>query len=176
MDFFRICEKQLKDGRTEISADFTVVRSSDLMVRGRTFYAIWDETNGIWSTDEYDVQRIVDEGLRKKAEELKAKGVDCYVKPLQSFGSNSWSQYRKFIASVSDSSKQLDETLTFSNTEVKKTDYVSRRLPYPLMEGDYSAWDELVGTLYSPEERAKIEWAIGAVLSGDSKKLQKFLV
>jgi hypothetical protein len=30
--------------------------------------------------------------------------------------------------------------------------------------------------LYAPEERAKIEWSIGAVVSGDSKKIQKFLV
>ena len=42
--------------------------------------------------------------------------------------------------------------------------------------GDISAWDELVGTLYSVEERAKIEWAIGSIVAGDSKKLQKFFV
>src|SRR5690606_10273707 len=75
-----------------------------------------------------------------------------------------------------DNSHQLDQNLTFSNTEVKKSDYVSRRLPYPLEGGDISAWDELVGTLYSVEERAKIEWAIGAIVSGDAKKIQKFLV
>jgi phage/plasmid-associated DNA primase len=40
----------------------------------------------------------------------------------------------------------------------------------------HSAWDELVGTLYSVEEREKIEWAIGSVVAGDSKKIQKFLV
>ena len=33
-----------------------------------------------------------------------------------------------------------------------------------------------MGTLYSVEERAKIEWAIGAIVSGDAKKIQKFLV
>jgi phage/plasmid-associated DNA primase len=75
-----------------------------------------------------------------------------------------------------DCEVQLDEKLTFLNTEVKKEDYVSKRLPYELEEGDYSAWDKLVGRLYSPEEREKIEWAIGAVVSGDSKKIQKFCV
>jgi energy-coupling factor transporter ATP-binding protein EcfA2 len=80
------------------------------------------------------------------------------------------------MQNISDSNHQLDEKLTFANTETKKSDYVSRSLPYALAPGDHSAWDELVGTLYSVEERAKIEWAIGAVVSGDSKKIQKFIV
>jgi replication-associated recombination protein RarA len=33
-----------------------------------------------------------------------------------------------------------------------------------------------VGTLYSVGERAKIEWAIGSIVAGDSKKIQKFVV
>ena len=35
---------------------------------------------------------------------------------------------------------------------------------------------ELMTTLYDEDERRKIEWAIGAVISGDSKSIQKFLV
>jgi replication-associated recombination protein RarA len=33
-----------------------------------------------------------------------------------------------------------------------------------------------MSVLYAPSERMKIEWAIGAIVNGDSKKLQKFLV
>ena len=33
-----------------------------------------------------------------------------------------------------------------------------------------------MSVLYSPEERHKIEWAIGAIVTGDSKTIQKFLV
>ena len=179
MDFYQICTR-IPGGRAavpEMYADFTVGRSKDLMVRGRAFYAIWDEDQGLWSTDEYDVQRIVDEDLRREAEEAKQKeGVAYSVKYLRSFNNNSWSQFRKYVQNISDNSHQLDENLTFANTEVKKNDYVSRRLPYPLAAGDHSAWDELVGTLYSVEERAKIEWAIGSIVAGDSKRIQKFLV
>lgn len=176
MDFYRICTKETK-GATEIYPDFVVGRSKDLMVRGRSFYAIWDEERGLWSTDEYDVQRLVDQELREYAEKVKDEtGLACNVRYLSSFGSNGWSQFRKYLQNISDNSHQLDNNLTFANEEVKKSDYVSRRLSYPLAEGDCSAWDELVGTLYSAEERAKIEWAIGAVVSGDSKRLQKFLV
>ncbi len=177
MDFYQIKTRETKSGPQELYHDFIVGRSKDLMVRGRSFYAIWDEASGLWSTDEYDVQRLVDEALFKHAQEAKdATGITYSIKPLRSFGSNGWAQFRKFMQNISDNSHQLDESLTFANTEVKKNDHVSRRLPYPLSPGVHDAWDELVGTLYSVEERAKIEWAIGAVVSGDSKKIQKFLV
>lgn len=172
MDFFQISTREGKGGALELYPDFIVGRSKDLMVRGKSFYAIWDEEVNLWSTDEYDVQRLVDYELRRYAEE---RGIDN-VKYMRSFGSNGWNQFRRFVSQVSDNAHQLDENLTFANTPVKKTDYVSRRLPYNLAAGDHSAWDELMSTLYSPEERAKIEWAIGAVVSGDSKKIQKFIV
>src|SRR5690348_1722563 len=142
------------------------------MVRGRAFYAIWDGETNLWSTDEYDVQRLVDLELRLYAEQNNISN----VKYMRSYGSNIQNQFRKYVSQISDNAHQLDENLTFANTEVKKTDYVSRRLPYQLAPGDYSAWDELIGTLYAPSERAKIEWAIGSVIAGDSKKIQKFLV
>ena len=180
MDFFQIGTREIEKGQhkgsLEIFPDFTVGRSKDLMVRGRSFYAIWDEETQLWSTDEYDVQRLVDQALQEFAKKEEAKGRKCVVRYLRSFGNNGWNQFRRFVGNISDNSHQLDETLAFANTEVKKGDYVSRRLPYVLAPGEHRAWDELMGTLYDPQERAKIEWAIGAVVSGDSKKLQKFLV
>lgn len=177
MDFYTIKTKETRSGILELYPDFKVGRSKDLMIRGRSFYAIWDEEASLWSTDEYDVQRLVDEDLRNYAEEKKRlEGISYNTKDLHSFGSQIWSQFRKYMMNLSDNNHQLDDNLTFANTVVKKSDYASRRLPYSLEPGDYSAWDELVGTLYSVEEREKIEWAIGAVVSGDAKKIQKFLV
>lgn len=181
MDFYTIGKRTVErgphKGESEIFADFRVGRSKDLMVRGRSFYAIWDEQEGLWSTDEYAVQRIVDEELDAHADKMDVDfGKRPVVRHLQSFGSNSWSQFRKYMQNISDNSRPLNDTLTFADTEVKKSDYVSKRLPYSLTPGDFSAWDELVGTLYNTEERAKIEWAIGAIVSGDAKKIQKFLV
>lgn len=175
MDFVQICTRQTKEG-VEVYPDFVVGRSSDLMVRSRSFYAIWAEERGLWSTDEYDVQHFVDYLLKERANELQATGAVVNVKYLRSFNSNGWNQFRKFMHNISDNSHQLDENLTFLNQKTKKGDYVSRKLPYALSPGDCSAWNELVGTLYAPEERAKIEWSIGAVISGDSKRIQKFLV
>ena len=177
MDFYQILARESKSKEMELYPDFIVGRSKDLMVQGRSFYAIWDEEAGLWSRDEYDVQRLVDEDLQREAERLQAEtGIRYTPKYLRSFNSNTWTQFKKYLAQISDNSRPLDSTILFSNSEVKKTDYASRKLSYPLEKGDFSAWDELVGTLYSVEERAKIEWAIGSVIAGDSKKIQKFLV
>lgn len=176
IDFYSVGTKESKSGVLEIFPDWIIGRSKDLMVRARSFYAIWDEEAKLWSTDEYDVQRLVDAELRAFAEKKKDEGLSCNVKYLRSFDSQSWNRFKNFVSQVSDNSQELDSKLTFENQETKKSDYVSRKLPYALIEGDISAWDELMGVLYSKEERAKIEWAIGAVVSGDSKKIQKFLV
>ncbi len=177
MDFYQIATEVTKHG-IKIFPDFKACRSKDLMIRGRSFYAIWDEDKQIWSTDEYDVQRLIDQELEEYRKELQKTMPDkiVEVKRMLNFSSNMWKNYRAFVKEMSDNSHQLDNHLTFSNTEVKKTDYVSRRLPYPLEEGSIAAYDELIGTLYEPDERAKLEWAIGAIVSGDAKNIQKFIV
>ena len=177
MDFYQICEKMGKNNVLEIYPDFRACRSKDLMIRGKSFYAIWDEEQGLWSVDEYDVQRLIDRHLEEyKKERAQTFGGHIEIRRMISFSSNMWKNYRGFLRELSDNSHQLDENLTFQNTPVKKTDYVSRRLPYPLEVGSYAAYDELISTLYDPEEREKLEWAIGSIVAGDAKNIQKFIV
>jgi DNA polymerase III delta prime subunit len=181
MDFYQILVREPKDPkqdpRMELYPDFIIGRSEDLMVQGGRFYAIWDEAEGLWSRDEYDVQRLVDADLRQEMEKLHQETGQMYtVKYMRSFNSNSWARFRKFMAHISDNSTPLDAKLVFANTEVTKEDYASRKLSYAMGEGDISAWEEMLDTLYSPPERAKIEWAIGSIVAGDSKTIQKFLV
>lgn len=181
MDFFKAEIKQTKkSGYTmyDISPVFVVCHSKDLMVRGKSFYAVWNEDTKLWSTDEYDIVPLVDGELKRKAEELRDKHPDSIinVKYLENYSTGSWDIFKRFISKVSDNSKDLDSSITFANYETTKESYISRKLDYNLEDGDYSAWDELVGTLYSPEEREKIEWAIGSIISGDAKTIQKFLV
>lgn len=178
MDFYMIKTKSVKDKNREwieISPDFIVGNSKDLMVRGGKFYAIWDEEKTTWSTDEYDVARLVDQHLYSYADQKFDKN-ESSVKNLRSFDSQSWVKFCKYVSSIANSYHELDENIIFFNQSTKKDDHVSKSLNYPLESGDHSAWDELVGVLFSPEELAKIEWAIGAVVSGDSKRIQKFLV
>lgn len=188
MDFYKIMERSTVRGKgnnkeivsIDIYPDFIVERSKDLMIRGRSVYAVWDEEKGLWSTDEYDVRRLVDKDLYNYADKLKEsvklEGIPINVLSLRSNKSKMWSEFKRYVQNLADNYHQLDESLTFLNSDVKKEDFVSRRLGYALEEGDYSAWDILVGKLYDEGEREKIEWSIGAVISGDSKEIQKFCV
>lgn len=188
MDFYKIMERSTLRGRgdkkeiasIDIYPDFIVGRSKDLMIRGKSVYAVWDQEKGLWSQDEYDVQRMVDEDMYHYKESLqsnvKTNDVPIIVLSMKSNKSKMWKEFKQYVSTLADNYHQLDEQLTFLNTDVKKEDYVSRRLNYALEKGDYSAWDKLVSTLYDEGEREKIEWSIGAVVSGDSKKIQKFCV
>lgn len=177
MNFFDIGEKTAVRGVTEISAHFHVVRSSDLMIRGKGFYAIWDEEKKQWSTDEYDVPRLVDAELRKYYEKNRDRYINgARVLYLTDFSTKAYLEYKKFTSSAADNYKLLDNKLIFSNQKAKRSDYSSKSLPYALEPGPHAAYDELVETLYSEEERQKFEWAIGSIIAGDSKEIQKFIV
>ena len=177
MDFFKVAYRAARRGVTEVYPNFIIGDSKDLMVRGRDFYAVWDEAKGLWSRNEFDIVRIIDNELYAYADKLRQESSDgVMVLSMSDFGSRTWTNYKTFLSRFPDNYKDLDATLTFANSEVTKADYVSKRLPYSLADGDYSAWDQLVGTLYSSHERRKIEWAIGAIVAGDAKEIQKFLV
>lgn len=179
LDFMTVStSRSNKSSTVEVFPKFIMKKSKDLMVRGKDFYAIWDEDRKIWSTDEDDVVRLVDNELRKyvneNADHLEGSPV---IKFMWDGDSGSIDKFHKYCQKqMRDSFTMLDEELIFSNTELCRENYASKRLSYPLAEGDYSAWDKIIGTLYSEEERHKIEWCIGSIVSGDSKKLQKFMV
>lgn len=177
MDFYKIIEKVNKNGTLEVYPDFEICRSKDLMIRGQKFYAIWDENRKLWSTDEFDLQILIDHELFKYKDTKSttfAGAVD--VRRLGSFDSYIWLNYKKYISQMYDNYHLLDNQLTFANTEVKKTDHVSKRLPYPLEKGSIAAYEELITTLYDEDNRKKLEWAVGAIISGEAKNIQKFIV
>jgi len=178
IDFLKISTRNPKKDVVEIYPKFIVGKSADLMIRGGDFYAIWIEELGLWSTDEEDAIRLIDGELKKYSDDYK-KTHDCIVKTLYLWDSDSgmidkWHRYCQ--KQQRDSFHMLDENLIFSNSETNKKDYASKRLNYPLEPGDISAYEKLISTLYSEEERQKIEWAIGSIISGDSKHIQKFMV
>ena len=179
VDFLVISTRNTKNG-VEIYPKFRLYpKSKDLMIRGGDFYAVWVEERGLWSTDEDDALSIIDSELTKYAEEYRKKRPEAIINVLYTWDSTSglidaWHKYCK--QQKRDSFVMLDESLTFSNTHTTKEHYASKKLPYPLEKGSITAYDKLISTLYSEEERHKLEWAIGAIVTGDSKRIQKFLV
>lgn len=176
-DFLRISTRSSKQG-IEIYPKFRICKSSDLMIRGGDFYAIWLEDRGMWSTDEQDVLDRIDYELDKYAKENKELFGEhprvLHVRDSETRFIGAWHQFCQ--RDMRDSYHMLDEKLIFSNMPTSKKDYASKRLPYPLEQGSHEAYDRLMSVLYSPEERMKIEWAIGSIVSGESKRIQKFMV
>lgn len=166
-----------KSGVMHVYPDFIIGKPKDLMVRGKAFYAFWDEEKGMWSTDEAELARAVDRDLKRTGDEYSGGGTNpVQVHWLRYMKSGSWNDFKKYLSVAPDATVALDSKLTFQNTEVKREDYVSKRLPYALQKGKCPAWNKIIGTLYGPSEREKIEWAIGAIVNGASKEIQKFLV
>ena len=52
LDFMVVSTRSTKRGTIEIYPKFLIKKSTDLMIRGGDFYAIWIEERGLWSTDE----------------------------------------------------------------------------------------------------------------------------
>lgn len=167
-----------KKNVVEIYPKLIVKKPLDLMIRGGDFYAIWDEEKGLWSTDEQDALRMIDQEVKQYKEDNKfdseATIKTHYMWDAASGMIDRWHKYCQ--KQLRDSFEPLDEKIIFSNEDTKKQDYASKKLPYPLDGGSIEAYDKLMSTLYSEEERHKIEWAIGAIVTGDSKTIQKFMV
>ena len=189
LDFFtvkhRITEK--RNGTViDIYPEFLIRDSNELMVRGGgKFYAVLNKDTGFWETNEIRIQQYVDEELKNYAEnnaEIQQKklslGKYCTVNIMYMLNSRSrsWVEYKMYVNNLPDHYYQLDDKLCFDIDKVNPEDHFSKKLPYKLQKGDHDAWDILAGTLYEPKELEKIEWAIGSVIAGDSREIQKFVV
>ena len=179
VDFLIIATRSTKSG-VEIYPKFrTYPKSQDLMIRGGDFYAIWIEELGLWSTNEDDVLSIIDSELTSYAEKYRETHPDTQTKILYTWDSSSGSidAWHKYCQKQKrDSFEMLDENIIFANTVTSKTDYASKKLKYSIEKGNIDAYEKLISTLYNKDERHKLEWAIGAIVTGESKYIQKFLV
>lgn len=178
IDFLNVAKEIDEKKRTIVVFPiFLVGESKDLMIRGGDFYAIWIEKKQLWSTREQDVIDLVDRELMEEAQKSNNTGYSVKVKLMRNSNSGSIDAWHKYCQKqCRDNFTPLDEQLIFSDTQTTREHFASKKLPYPLKEGSISAWDALLSVLYSPDERHKIEWAIGAIISGDSKYIQKFMV
>ena len=169
-----------KTGKMEIYPTFRLYpKPKDLMIRGGDFYAVWIEEKQIWSTDEDDVLALIDIETRKQVDEYnKAMGENAaYGLYLYNSNNNLIDRWHKYCQKqIRDTYKTLDQKLIFLNEEITRECYATKHLPYALEPGNITAYDRLMDVLYTPDERHKIEWAIGSIVNGDSRELQKFMV
>lgn len=175
-DFFTP-SKRVTRGITHVAPKFKICESKDLMIRGRDFYAIWDEQKKVWSKKQDTAIRIIDKAVKDYILERKTDDtaiIGDYMWDADSGVIDKWNKY--VTKQMRDNYQPLDNKIIFSNQEAKREDFATHQLKYPLQEGSIVNYDELMTTLYSPDERKKLEWAIGAIVTGDSTWIQKFIV
>ena len=179
MDFFEPIAKSMSGKKILVHANYFNSAFKDIMIKGQEFYAIWDEDKKLWSTDIYVATRIIDNELRAFAKDLmdRSYGAEISIKSLRDSSTKGIDDFKHWYQKQAvDNFKWLNSKIIFSDEETKREDYASFKLPYSMKAGDTSAWDELVGKLYSEPEKRKIEYAIGSIISGESKELQKFFI
>ena len=64
LDFLKI---EIKENKSKITVypNLIIGRSKDLMIRGKSFYAIWDEENEVWSREEFRAIELMDKEISK---------------------------------------------------------------------------------------------------------------
>lgn len=180
MDFIDVESHQIKKNEYNIRPTFNNSPSKDIMIRDGKFIAVWDEEDNIWKTSKDDVVRLVDnetKAIYDKKVKYKEPNTEYHLLKMKT---NSTKIYKEFIDWTKNKEdtckgKILNAKIKFSNDELKRTDYCSFKLPYAIEDGPRESYDEIVKVLYEPEELEKIEWAIGSVIAGDSKTIQKAL-
>lgn len=180
LDFLEISARSRK-GVVEVYPKFKITnKSKDLMIRGGDFYAIWIEQLGLWSTSEDDAIMLIDSYLDEFAQKNKQRYGEDHIRIMYMWDAETgmidiWHKYCQ--KQLRSNWKQLDSSLIFQNQETTKEHFATKRLSYSLdLGGSTEAWDEILSVLYSEDDKHKIEWCIGSIVSGDSKTLQKFAV
>lgn len=176
MDFYTIEAMPMRGqaGLMEVAPRFVNLDSRDIMLRDGDFVAIWNPKTGLWSKNEFDVIDIVDGDV---SDYVSKSGVqNLFPRFCRRDTDGVWKKYRQWTKNMVDTDHPLDRMPVFIDTPIRQEDHVSYRLPYSLDDGEPTCWMKLVDTLYDPSERQKIEWVIGSILTGDCRKIDKFMV
>lgn len=180
LDFVQIQVRENKRGSIIVYPEFITKSSKDLMIKGKDFYAYWDKDKGLWSKSQGELIELIDNETKKivhdMRDDVKYAKYDVNGIYMEYNSTKKWEEFTRYCKNLPDNFHLLDSKVIFSNDDVKKEDYVTHTLPYPLVEMKTNAYDELMDVLYDRSERNKIEWAIGSIITGASKDIQKFYV
>ena len=178
-DFLKVI-KNFQKGRYYYKPTF-ITKSSikDLMTRGGAFYAIYDEESGFWTKSKPRAIELIDQQVREYTfkdsgeEAMKDPAHGPVILTMADSANHLVEQFDRFCKTMGDNWHALDQRMLFSNSEIKRTDYATKSLDYPLIEQPTPYYDVLCEVLYLPDEREKWEWAVGSMITGDSTKIQK---
>ena len=181
MDFYEIQVKQdlraTKFPIVNITPVFKFVETKDLICKGGEMYAFWYDNQ--WDTNINHLAQIVD----KEVLDAKQKSIQQYDDPrveyrcrmMTNHTSNVMKEFSQYAKLSQQQDVQFNTRILFSNEVPKREDYSTSQLKYTPSHGDTPAFDALFGKLYLDSELNKILWFIGALLTNNMHKIQKFM-
>lgn len=177
MDFVTIVTKQDRRNKNSliVAPEFKSYGFKDLVVEGGMFKAYWTGTE--WCMDRDRMFNAIDKMVFDKFEDTKKKNPEVNVS-IRTILDSSTGLMKSFVALCKDlqgSEVSFNKVIRFSNEEISRDDYATFKLDYTPMEGKHEAFDEMINTWYAPEDRDKILWSIGLILSKRTLDVQKFL-
>lgn len=146
-------------------------------------YMLEPETN-LWFNGQLTIlERIVKEvdGKLKVENDNLHPTQQKHNLTMNSYSNGYFKQWHSLCGTMPDTlpGTQFNNKLAFASSIVNPEDYATFKLDYDIdMTGSCTTenYDKIINTLYDEEERRKIEWAIGSIIAGDSKDIQKFYV
>ena len=162
MRHFVQIKQEIRDGKINgkkgqyiyVYPDF-VASAKDLMKKGGKFYAVLNRSTGMWTTDEGEPLKIIDEDIREYVrktftEDNKGNyisfGPDGERIPVKmafadSSSTNTLKNYNSWFQGLPSNNHyvQLDTEITFKDDEVTPDMYRSKRLPYNVRKGSIDA-------------------------------------
>jgi hypothetical protein len=149
--------------------------SKDLITKGGVVHGFWYE--GKWRTELSDLIQIIDNQIMNYAKDFKNdhKSDSVELKLMNNHSSAVMTNFKKYTQQTPDSDVEFNTRIIFSNETPTREDYSTTQLSYYPSEGSTKAFDEMFTLLYEPEELDKILWFMGALLTNNMRKIQKFL-
>lgn len=177
LDFITLKVKKTRNGPTVLTPVFdTTSASEDLLAKGRCLYGIWDENKNCWITRWERAAALVDKNISILEKKYIAAhpGEEVITEYLRDDTTKAADRLLNYISKTSDTPISFNSKMTFIDQEFKKEDYCTVKAKYAVNDGPRDNYEKLISTLYSPAERHKIEWLIGAVIAGKNLEVQKF--
>lgn len=177
MDFYEIVAKtfgaRAKQDYT-VMPEFTYL-TEDLICKGGDMYAYWDGST--WRTKKTDLVRLIDKDVKDFTHDFKSKHADRDVtmKLMSTHSTQVMEGFNKYTKNMPESDVEFNTRIIFSNETATREDYSTTQLSYTPAPGPTPAFDEMFNLLYSEPELRKILWFIGASLTNNMPKIQKFL-
>lgn len=177
MDFYKIAATSFGSRAKQdyvVKPDFTYI-TQDLVCKGGAVYGYWHD--GRWQTSLTALIQHIDKEVYAYTEDFQNKhqGSEVIPKLMSMHGSTVMTNFLQFAKNMPESDIEFNTKILFSNVTPKREDYSTTQLSYTPEPGDTPAFDEMFTTLYNEEELEKIMWFIGALLTNNMKKIQKFL-